>query len=135
MNAESNQFVAVRHGHPRRTNARDKLGRHPVNSEGNKFIGVQPLEVLRLDVAGEFQADIMDGHRPLLVFIYSFETERLHLLRILRVSYKVKKARSLAIVEKSLTFELSRVPRDRKMNLLPPRLGKIQPRELARRPV
>ena len=57
-----------------------------MNLESNELVRVQSLQVFGFDVPGEFQADIVDGHRPLFVAVDPFETERLHLLRILRVS-------------------------------------------------
>src|SRR5260370_40501751 len=47
----------------------------------------------------------------------------------------MKKPRALAILQKTFAFESPRVPRDREMNFLPSGLGKIQTREIARRPV
>ena len=90
MNAESNQFVAFGHVDTRRANARDKLGRHTMNLESNELIRVQPLQVLGFDVPCEFQADIVNSHRPLFIAIDSFESQRLHLLRILLVRREMK---------------------------------------------
>src|SRR5260370_14195265 len=135
MNAESNQFVALRFIHTRRTNSIDEFRRHSMNLESNQLVRVQPLQILRFDIPGEFQADIVDGHRPLLLAVDSSETERLHLLRILRVSDKMKQAGALAVPQKTFAFEFPRVPRDRKLNFLPPRLGKIQSRKIAGRPL
>src|SRR5438034_4891798 len=115
--------------------SRDELGCHPVDFESNEFVRVQPLQVLRFDVLREFQADIVDGHRPLSVLVYPFETERLHLLRIFRIHYEKKQPSALAVVQKSFAFEFARVARDREMNFLTTRLGKIQPGKITRRPV
>src|SRR5437879_5546407 len=119
MNAERNQLVEAdvlvalffQLLHPFRS--------RPMNSHGDELVRVQPLEVLRLDFPGKFQADIVDGHRPLSVFIYPFETERLHLLRIFWIGYEMKQPRSLAVVQKSIAFEFAGVSRDGEMNLLP----------------
>src|SRR3981081_1764737 len=47
----------------------------------------------------------------------------------------MKQPRALTVLQKPLAIEFSCVPRDRKMNFLPPGLGKIQPRKITRRPV
>src|SRR5712692_2883200 len=47
----------------------------------------------------------------------------------------MKQSRAFAVMQKPLAFEFSRVPRDRKMNFLPPGLRKIQPRKIACRPL
>src|ERR1700687_802337 len=135
MNAESNELVAVRDVYTRRTNACNELRRHTMNLESDELVRVQALQLFGFYFPGEFQADIVNGHRPLFVAVDPFESERLHLLRILLVSYEMKQPRALAILQKPLAFEFSCVPRDRKMNFLPPGLGKIQPRKIARRPV
>src|SRR5712664_3203575 len=96
-----------------------------MNLESNELVCVQPLQVFSFDVPGEFQTDIVDGHCPLFVAVDPFEAERLHLLWILRVSCEVKQPRALAVLQKPLAFEFSRVPCNRKMNFLPPGLGKI----------
>src|SRR5207244_13116376 len=106
-----------------------------MNLESDELVGVQLLQVLGFDVPGEFQTDIVDGHRPLFVFVNPFETERLHLRQVLGVSYEMKQPRALAVIEKPLALEFSCIPRDRKMNLLSPGLGEIQSREIACRPV
>src|SRR5229473_3393483 len=97
-----------------------------MNLESNELVRVQSLQVFGFDVPGEFQADIVDSHRPLFVAVDPFETERLHLLWILRVSCEMKQPRALAVLQKPFAFEFSGIPRDRKMNFLPPGLGKIQ---------
>src|SRR5258708_5813155 len=106
-----------------------------MNLESDELVRIQSLQVFSFDVPGEFQTDIVDGHCPLFVAVDPFETERLHLLWILRVSCEMKQPRALAILQKPLAFEFSRVPRDRKMNFLPPGLGKIQAGKIARRPI
>src|SRR6266446_10615800 len=106
-----------------------------MNLESDQLVRVQPLQVLRFDVPGKFQADIVDSHRPWSVFINSFESQRLHLLRIFWIGHEMKQSRALTVVQESFAFEFAGVPRDREMNFLPPRLGKIQPRKIARRPV
>src|SRR6267154_1060675 len=108
---------------------------HAMNLESDELVGVQLLQVFGFDVPGEFQTDIVDGHRPLFIFVNPFETERLHLRQVLRVSYEMKQPRALAVMQKPLAVEFSGVPRDRKMNLLSPGFGKIQSREIACRPV
>ena len=47
----------------------------------------------------------------------------------------MKQPSAFAVVQKSVAFKFAGVPRDREMNFLPPRLGKIQSRKIARRPV
>src|SRR5258708_30439135 len=106
-----------------------------MNLERNELIRVQSLQVFRFDFPGEFQAHIMYGHRRLLLAVDPSETERFHLLCILRVSYKMKEPGAFAIMQKPFAFEFSRVPRDRKMNFLPSRLGEIQSRKIGRRPL
>src|SRR5260370_11136526 len=77
----------------------------------------------------------MDGHRPLLFAVGPSEAQRLHLLRIFRVSYEMKQPGAFTVMQKPLAFEFSRVPRDRKVNFLPSRLGEIQSRKIGRRPL
>src|ERR1700674_1637925 len=106
-----------------------------MNLERNELVRVQSLQVFGFDVPGEFQADIVDGHDPLFVAVDPFETKRFHLLQILRLSCEMKQPRTLAVLQKSLACECSRVPHDRKMNFLTSGLGKIHARQIARRPV
>src|SRR6266581_6590252 len=47
----------------------------------------------------------------------------------------MKQARAFTVMQKPLAFEFSRIPRDCKMNFLPPGLRKIQSRKIARRPL
>src|SRR5258708_4272599 len=107
----------------------DKIRRHAMNLEGDQLIRVQRLQIFRLDVPREFQAHIVDGHRQLSFVIDSFETEGLHLLWILRVRREMKQPRALTVSQKSLAVEFPGVPRNRKMNFLPPRLPKFHSRE------
>src|SRR5260370_9931226 len=106
-----------------------------MNLESYELIRVQPLQVFPFDVPGEFQAHVMDGHRPLLFAVDPSEAQRLHLLRILRVSYEMKQPGAFTVMQKPFAIELSRVPRDRKVNFLPSRLGEIQSRKIGRRPL
>ena|SRR5438132_1019938 len=135
MNAERNQFVAFGNVHSRRTNASDEFRGYAMDLESNQLVRVQALQVFRFDVPREFQADVVDGHRQLPVFVNSFESQRLHLLRIFRINYEMKQSSAFTIMQKPFAFELSGVPRDREMNLLPPGLGKIQPGKIAHRPL
>src|SRR5260370_11570842 len=135
VNAEGDELVAVGNDYTRRANAFDELGRHAMNLESNELVRIQSLQVFGFDIPREFQANIMDGHRPLFVVVDPFETQRLHLLQILRLSREMKQPRALGVPQKPLAFEFSCIPRDRKMNFLPPGLGKIHAGKIARRPV
>src|SRR6266404_8172674 len=83
-----------------------------MNLESDELVCVQPLQVFAFDVPGEFQADIVNGHRPLFVAVDPFESERLHLLCVLRVRHEMKQPRAFAALQKPLAFEFSCVPRD-----------------------
>src|SRR6266702_1048491 len=135
MNSESNEFVAVGNIQSRRTNAGDELRAHTVNSESDELVRVQTLQVLGFYLSGELQADIVDGHRKLLVAVYFFKSQRLHLLRILCVRQEMKETGAFAVVKKPFAFEFSGVARDREMNFLSSGLREIQTRKLARGPV
>src|SRR5216683_8018430 len=135
MNSESNEFVAVGNIQSRRTNAGDDLRAHTVNSESDELVRVQTLQVLGFYLSGELQADIVDGHRKLLVAVYFFKSQRLHLLRILCVRQEMKETGALPVVKKPFAFEFSGVARDREMNFLSSGLREIQTRKLARGPV
>src|SRR5712664_762238 len=97
MNAKSNQFVALRFFQARRSNGINEFRPHSMNLESNQLVRVQPLQVSRLDVPGKLYADIVDGHRPLLLVVDPAEAQSFHLLRVLRVRYKMKQARTLAV--------------------------------------
>src|SRR6266702_1786926 len=135
VNAESDQFVAVRNVQPRRTNAGNELRAHTVNPESDELVRVQSLQILGFYLSGELQADIVDGHRKLLVAVYFFKSQRLHLLRILCVRQEMKETGAFAVVKKPFAFEFSGVARDREMNFLSSGLREIQTRKLARGPV
>jgi len=68
----------------------DELRGHTMNLESDELVCVQPLQVFGFDVPREFQADIVNGHRPLFVAVDPFESERFHLLCVLRVRHEMK---------------------------------------------
>src|SRR2546426_12461576 len=81
MDAKRNELVTIEGAQTRRTNAGDELRAHTVNPESDELVRVQSLQILGFYLSGELQADIVDGHRKLLVAVYFFKSQRLHLLR------------------------------------------------------
>src|SRR5260370_27332673 len=106
-----------------------------MNSEGNELVRGQSLQILVFYLSGELQADIVDGHRKLLVAVYFFKSQRLHLLRILCLRQEMKETGAFPVVKKPFAFEFSGVARDREMNFLSSWLREIQTSKLARGPV
>src|SRR6266568_1254789 len=135
MDAERNELVTIEGAQTRRTNAGDELRAHTVNPESDELVRVQSLQILGFYLSGELQADIVDGHRKLLVAVYFFKSQRLHLLRILCVRQEMKETGAFPVVKKPFAFEFSGVARDREMNFLSSGLREIQTRKLARGPV
>src|SRR6266702_6587715 len=135
MNSEGYELIAVGNIQSRRTNAGNELRAHAVNPESDELVRVQSLQILGFYLSGELQADIVDGHRKLLVAVYFFKSQRLHLLRILCVRQEMKETGAFAVVKKPFAFEFSGVARDREMNFLSSRFCEIQTRKLARGPV
>src|SRR6266568_3144759 len=135
VNPESDELVAVGNIQSRRMNAGDELRTHTVNPESDELVRVQSLQILGFYLSGELQVDIVDGHRKLLVAVYFFKSQRLHLLRILCVRQEMKETGAFAVVKKPFAFEFSGVARDREMNFLSSGLREIQTRKLARGPV
>src|SRR3989442_359857 len=107
MNPEGNQLVKIQVLVTLLLPLLHPLGRHTMNLESDELVRIQSLQVLSFDVPGEFQTDIVDGHCPLFVAVDPFETERLHLLRIFRLSCEMKQPRTLSVLQKSLAFEFS----------------------------
>jgi len=102
-------------------------GGHSMNLERKELIRVQSLQVFALMSLANFKLTSWMAIRPLLLAVDPSETERFHLLCILRVSYKMKEPGAFAIMQKPFAFEFSRVPRDRKMNFCRPVLEKSSP--------
>src|SRR6266704_3476694 len=135
MDAEGNELVTIEGAQTRRTNASDEFRAHTVNPESDELVRVQSLQILGFYLSGELQADIVDGHRKLLVAVYFFKSQRLHLLRILCVRQEMKETGAFPVVKKPFAFEFTGVARDREMNFLSSGLREIQTRKLARGPV
>src|SRR6266851_9489605 len=134
MNPHGDEFVRVRLI-ARLAQCVNHFRCHAVNAESDELVRVQSLQILGLYLSGELQADIVDGHRKLLVAVYFFKSQRLHLLRILCLRQEMKETGALPVVKKPFAFEFSGVARDREMNFLSSGLREIQTRKLARGPV
>src|SRR6516164_1968400 len=133
MNAESDEFVAIRSFETFLAKAFDKFRRDAVNAKGDELIGIEILKILGFDPTGEIEADVQDGHGILLVFLHG-KTQGPHLLGIIGVGREMENAGAFAVFQITLAVEASGIARDGELGILLARFGNVQALERGERP-
>jgi len=83
-----------------------------MNLESDELVRIHPCRFSALMSLANFRLTSWMAIAHCLSPSILSKTERLHLLRILRLSCEMKQPRTLAVLQKSLAFEFSCVPRD-----------------------